>query len=88
MKNNKIFVTGGAGYIGSHVVRQLGAAGESVITLDHLSTGFAAAVTSGALVVDDLGDAATVIHSDLSRLRSAYARCSVGRPDSMTWTRS
>jgi len=43
MKNKKILVTGGAGYIGSHVVRQLGAAGEDVITLDNLSTGFEAA---------------------------------------------
>ena len=58
MKNNKILVTGGAGYIGSHVVRQLGAAGESVITLDNLSTGFEAAVTSGEFVNGDTGDAA------------------------------
>ena len=36
MENSKILVTGGAGYIGSHVVRQLGASGESVITLDNL----------------------------------------------------
>ena len=57
MKNNKILVTGGAGYIGSHVVRQLGAAGESVITLDNLSTGFEAAVTSGDFVAGDTGDA-------------------------------
>ena len=56
MKNKKILVTGGAGYIGSHVVRQLGAANESVITLDNLSTGFEAAVTSGELVVGDTGD--------------------------------
>jgi len=69
MKNNKILVTGGAGYIGSHVVRQLGAAGESVITLDNLSTGFAAAVTSGALVVGDTGDATNEIRRDLSRLQ-------------------
>lgn len=58
MKNKTILVTGGAGYIGSHVVRQLGAANESVITLDNLSTGFEAAVTSGQLVIGDTGDAA------------------------------
>ena len=57
MGNKKILVTGGAGYIGSHVVRQLGALGESVITLDNLSTGFEAAVTVGDFVLGDTGDA-------------------------------
>ena len=57
MKNKKILVTGGAGYIGSHVVRHLGAAVESVVTLDNLSTGFEAAVTAGELVIGDTGDA-------------------------------
>ena len=57
MDNDKILVTGGAGYIGSHVVRQLGANGENVITLDNLSTGFEAAVTSGELIIGDTGDA-------------------------------
>ena len=56
MDNNKILVTGGAGYIGSHVVRQLGNAGENVVTLDNLSTGFEAAVTHGELVIGDTGD--------------------------------
>ena len=60
MKNKKILVTGGAGYIGSHVVRQLGAAGESVVTLDNLSTGFEAAVTAGDLVIGDTGDEAVL----------------------------
>jgi len=58
MENKMILVTGGAGYIGSHVARQLGAAGESVITLDNLSTGFEAAVTHGDLIVGNTGDAA------------------------------
>ena len=58
MQNKKILVTGGAGYIGSHVVRQLGQANESVVVLDNLSTGFEAAVTSGEFVLGDTGDAA------------------------------
>jgi UDP-glucose 4-epimerase len=51
-----ILVTGGAGYIGSHVVRQLGERGESVVVLDNLSTGFRSAVLHGTLVVGDNGD--------------------------------
>jgi UDP-glucose 4-epimerase len=58
MRNKKLLVTGGAGYIGSHVVRQLGAAGEDVITLDNLCTGFREAVTAGELIIGETGDAA------------------------------
>ncbi len=58
MGNKTVLVTGGAGYIGSHVVRQLGESGEQVVTLDNLCTGFREAVTSGELVVGDTGDAA------------------------------
>jgi UDP-glucose 4-epimerase len=58
MGNKKILVTGGAGYIGSHVVRQLGTAGEDVVTLDNLCTGFREAVTAGELIVGETGDAA------------------------------
>lgn len=57
---SSILVTGGAGYIGSHVARQLGERGERIVTLDNLSTGFRAAVLHGDLVVGDTGDAATV----------------------------
>ena len=57
MSQRKILVTGGAGYIGSHVVRQLGERGEAVVTLDSLLTGFPQAVTHGELVVGDTGDA-------------------------------
>ena len=52
-----ILVTGGAGYIGSHMVRDLADAGERVIVLDNLSTGFDWAIPKGVpLVVGDTGD--------------------------------
>ena len=55
-----ILVTGGAGYIGSHVARQLGERGERLVTLDNLSTGFRGAVLHGEFVEGDTGDAALV----------------------------
>ncbi|MDY6797235.1 MAG: UDP-glucose 4-epimerase GalE [Pseudomonadota bacterium] len=51
-----VLVTGGAGYIGSHVVRQLGEAGHDIVVFDNLSTGYRWAVTCGELVVGDLAD--------------------------------
>jgi UDP-glucose 4-epimerase len=56
MANGTILVTGGAGYIGSHVVRQLGEAGEPIVVLDNLGKGFRQAVTAGELIVGDVGD--------------------------------
>lgn len=52
----RVFVTGGAGYIGSHVVLALGEAGYDVLTFDNLSTGNRDAVLHGELVVGDLAD--------------------------------
>jgi len=53
-----VLVTGGAGYIGSHVVLQLRARGERVVIVDDLSTGFRQAVRDTPLVVGDVGDRA------------------------------
>lgn len=55
-----VLVVGGAGYIGSHMVRLLDRAGHAVVVLDNLSTGFAEAVTAGELVVGDMRDKALV----------------------------
>ena len=49
-------IVGGAGYIGSHMVRALLEKGRKVITLDDLSLGHRAAVTGGELIQGDLGD--------------------------------
>jgi UDP-glucose 4-epimerase len=50
----RIFVSGGAGYIGSHVVKALGEAGHEVLVYDNLSTGNDWAVLFGELMVGDL----------------------------------
>lgn len=55
-----ILVIGGAGYIGSHMVRQLDRAGHNVVILDNLSTGFSEAVTAGQLIVGEMQDRALV----------------------------
>ena len=60
MQKNSILVTGGAGYIGSHVVRQLGEAGENIVVLDNMSTGFPDSVLYGTLIKGDTGDKALV----------------------------
>jgi UDP-glucose 4-epimerase len=59
--SEKILVTGGCGYIGSHVVRQLSEAGRTVVVYDNLSTGFRDALVHGEeLIVGELSDSASL----------------------------
>lgn len=60
MKKENILVTGGAGYIGSHIVRDLGQKGYFPVVYDNLSTGNRDSVLCGQLVEGDVGDRAKV----------------------------
>lgn len=62
----KVLVIGGAGYIGSHMVKLLGQQGASVTTLDDLSSGHRDAVLCGDFVQGDFGDRA-VLNAVLSK---------------------
>ncbi|MDS1309467.1 UDP-glucose 4-epimerase GalE [Marinobacter xiaoshiensis] len=54
----RILVVGGAGYIGSHMVKKLTRSGHEVVVLDNLTTGLRSLALYGKLIVGDLGDAA------------------------------
>jgi len=56
LRSVKVLVTGGAGYVGSHITLALREAGCEVVVLDNLSTGHAWAVLDASLVVGDLAD--------------------------------
>ena len=68
-----VLVTGGAGYIGSHVVAMLRAADWPVVAYDNLSTGHAWAVRDAELIVGDLADQA--------RLEALFAGARLRRRD-------
>jgi UDP-glucose 4-epimerase len=81
-----ILVTGGAGYIGSHMVLELVDAGERVVVLDNLSTGHRRAVAEGVpLVIGDTGDQALVTNllRDHGIESIVHFAASVVVPDSM-----
>ncbi|ACT51063.1 UDP-glucose 4-epimerase GalE [Methylovorus glucosotrophus] len=56
----KVLVVGGAGYIGSHMVKMLLGEGHDVITFDNLSSGYRDAVVGGTFVQADLADKAAL----------------------------
>lgn len=57
----KIFITGGAGYIGSHVVKMLAERGHETLVYDNLSKGRRSAVLSGKVVEGDTNDTTKLI---------------------------
>jgi len=54
----RVLVVGGAGYIGSHMVKELSRSGHDVVVLDNLTTGLRPLARYGELIVGDLGDTA------------------------------
>jgi UDP-glucose 4-epimerase len=64
----KILITGGAGYIGSHVVKALGEEDHELLIYDNLSTGHDWAVLCGRLVKGDLADT-TLLNDTLAAFR-------------------
>ncbi len=58
MKNETILVVGGAGYIGSHMAKDLLETGHEVVILDDLSTGHRDLIPGGSFIEGSLGDAA------------------------------
>jgi UDP-glucose 4-epimerase len=63
VSSGSILVTGGAGYIGSHVALELRERGERVVVLDDLSRGFRRAVLDAPLVIAGVGDRAAVLET-------------------------
>ena len=82
-----VLVTGGAGYIGSHMVLALTDAGEDVVVLDNLTTGYWWAVSPKAKLIEgDIGDEALLsrLMSDHSFDAIIHFAGSIVVPDSVT----
>ncbi|MDJ0974585.1 MAG: NAD-dependent epimerase/dehydratase family protein [Planctomycetota bacterium] len=90
----RVLVTGGAGFIGGHLIRHLLDAGHEVLALDDLSTGHREAVPSGALLVEgDVRDRARVAHlvgevEVVFHLAAAVGPALVARDPAGTWSRN
>ncbi|AZR73920.1 UDP-glucose 4-epimerase GalE [Anoxybacter fermentans] len=57
-----VLITGGAGYIGSHVVLELSKTNHNIIVYDNLQKGHRGAVLAGKLIVGDLNDTDKLEH--------------------------
>jgi UDP-glucose 4-epimerase len=79
-----VLITGGAGYIGSHMVHALADVGERAVVLDNLATGFDWAVARDAsLVIGDCGDQSHVA-ALLQNMESTPSSISPPRPSCRT----
>ena len=56
IKQKTILVTGGAGYVGSHMVKMLLQDGYKVVTLDSLENGYRDAIVGGEFIQGDIAD--------------------------------
>gem|GEM_PF-1892500 len=95
----RIFVTGGAGYIGSHACKALAAAGHEPIVYDNLAHGHRRAVKWGPLITGDVLDqqqlrAALDAHRPEAVIRRFWSavpigreKCWAGRRNTLTWKR-
>jgi len=73
MASRKILVTGGAGYIGSHTVKELVKRDYEAVTLDNLSTGHRRLVQSDEFIEADLRDMETLRRAFSSASRRAIS---------------
>ena len=72
MKKFSVLVIGGAGYIGSHMVKLLGELGHEIVVLDNLSTGHRDSLLYGTLVVGDFGNSELLDHIFLKKFDAVF----------------